>query len=106
MSPSQSSCTGAVALAALLLGIVSAVPVPAETDPGYESLFTTNNESMFGFVSEPGPVPIDLIGGSYIIPSLGQFEMGDQKVQGLFDAFGKLHRFGFNANGSMSFACK
>jgi carotenoid cleavage dioxygenase-like enzyme len=105
MSPLESQA-GAVALAALVLGIVSAVPVPAETDPGYVSLFTTNNESMSGFVSEPGPVPLELVGGSYIIPSLGQFEMGDQKVQGLFDAFGKLHRFGFNTNGSMTFVCK
>ena len=93
-------------LAALLLGIVGAVPVPAGTDLGYEQLFITNNEAVFGFVSEPGTLPLELVGGSYIIPSLGQFEMGDQKLQGLYDAFGKLHKFSFHPNGSMSFACK
>jgi len=95
-------------LLAFLVAISSSVPVPADivADPGYSNLFRTNNESWSGFVSETGPLPKALLGGSFILPCLGQYEMGAQHLQGLFDAFGKLHRFSFHPNGSMSFSCK
>jgi hypothetical protein len=43
--------------------------------------------------------------GSFILPSVSQFELGDQKFVGLLDGFGKLQRFEI-MNGQICFSTK
>mmetsp|Transcript_172230 Transcript_172230/g.552135 ORF Transcript_172230/g.552135 Transcript_172230/m.552135 type:complete len:592 (-) Transcript_172230:59-1834(-) len=64
-----------------------------EEDVGYNLLFETAHEE-FGdrrlTASHPFP---PYVKGSFVIPSLGQFEMGDRHFVGFLDSFGKLQKF-------------
>jgi len=69
-------------------------------------LFETHNKTVNSDCSaNTTALPAYLI-GDFLIPSLGQFEMGDQKIKGLFDAFGKMHRFRIYPNGTLCFTCR
>lgn len=63
----------------------------ASQDLGFAELFTTHNASV-------DEVCIDFpaasyLEGTFVLPSLGQFEMADETFTGLLDGFGKLARF-------------
>mmetsp|Transcript_89722 Transcript_89722/g.178383 ORF Transcript_89722/g.178383 Transcript_89722/m.178383 type:complete len:548 (-) Transcript_89722:47-1690(-) len=65
----------------------------ASEDVGYEGLFTTALDEFHHRCQDiQQPLPA-WASGDFIIPSLGQFEMGGQHFVGFMDAFGKLHRF-------------
>jgi len=66
---------------------------------GFNELYSTHNESVPGTCSplQEGAIP-PYIDGTFIIPSLGQFEMGKTKFNGLLDGFGKLQRFTVSHN--------
>jgi len=89
-----------MSLSWLLLALAAAV---SARDIGYTELFTSHNLSVDYCIEQP--VPNLLHGSSFIIPSLGQFEMGNTSFRGLLDGFGKLNRFTF-ANGSICFKSK
>ena len=84
----------------LILSLAAAV---SARDIGYTELFTSHNMSVDYCIEQP--VPNLLHGSSFIIPSLGQFEMGNTSFRGLLGGFGKLNRFTF-ANGSICFKSK
>ena len=73
------------------------------TDIGYDQLFVTHNES-FSQVCQDSNFP-KYIKGTFIIPSLGQFEKGGVTFQGLLDGYGKLSRFSVS-NGNICFASR
>jgi len=67
-------------------------------DAGYNSLFRTAAEEFAEqcvTLSQGFP---EYVTGDFIIPSIGQFEMGDRKFRGFLDCFGKLHRFKVDGN--------
>lgn len=75
---------------ALLMSTISALDA---VDVGFETLFHTQSDRIEGCLPFASSVPLN---GTFIIPSAAQFEMGDEKLQGLLDAYGKLHRFTFS----------
>jgi len=68
----------------------------ADTEVGYELLFKdAPDEFSDRCVSLSGsslPFP-DWAAGDFVMPSLGQFEMGQRQFVGILDSFGKLQRF-------------
>ena len=60
------------------------------SEHNYNSLFLTRNWTVS---SQCIKVPKNTITGSFVMPSLGQYEMGGTNVTAAFDAFGKLHKF-------------
>jgi len=76
----------------------------APLDIGYENLFVTQNVSIHKCIK--GPSLPSYMTGFFIISSLGQFEMKEQRLRGLFDAFGKMHRFHWTSNDTMCYTTK
>ena len=73
----------------------------------YTDIFTTNNQTAQETCVKLGGRASNVkLKGSFIIPSLGQFEMGETKFMGALDAFGKLHRFRFNGSGGVCFTAR
>ena len=70
--------------------------VYAGKDPGYIELFTTHNASMdVGCIEFASP---EWLTGTFVLPSLGQFEMKEERFTGLLDGFGKLASFSLSNN--------
>ena len=61
----------------------------------YNQLFDDHNATVVVTDAECVTLPSDvaMASGSFIMPSLGQFGMGPQSMEGALDAFGKLSRF-------------
>ena len=60
-------------------------------DLGFAELFTTHNASIDEVcIAFSAP---SYLQGTFVLPSLGQFEMAQEKFTGLLDGFGKLARF-------------
>ncbi len=92
-----SSTAPAVRLLLLLLLLLCccvshAAAGEAPPDQGYLELFVTHNVSTPRTCSPVPDLPAHL-DGTFLIPTLGQFEMGGEAFQGLLDGFGKLLRF-------------
>ena len=77
-----------------------AATVYAGEDPGFVELFATHNASMdVGCIEFSSP---EWLTGTFVLPSLGQFEMKEEKFTGLLDGFGKLASF-LLANNSLCY---
>lgn len=68
----------------------------ADTDVGFELLFKDApdefSDRCVTLSDSSLPFP-DFATGDFVVPSLGQFEMGDRQLVGILDSFGKLQRF-------------
>jgi len=84
----------AIGRALLAIGLCTPVALSNE-DVGYHRLFETANEEFDNLCvpSKGKVVPKYLQGGSFVIGSVGQQEMGDRHFVGFGDAFGKYTRF-------------
>jgi carotenoid cleavage dioxygenase-like enzyme len=80
--------------ALLAVGLCTTVAFSSE-DVGYHRLYETANDEFDNFCapSVGKAVPKYLQGGSFVIGSVGQQEMGDRHFVGFGDAFGKYTRF-------------
>ena len=88
-------------LSCLSLSLVLTVALSKTIDQGYLDLFETHNETWEETCWDTGGASIpSYVNGTFIIPALGQFEMGGYAFEGLLDPFGKLHRFTFKENGA------
>ena len=92
-------------LATVALGLsiaTTAAAVHVGVDVGYELLFSTHNETWketcYDISSSKVP---SYVKGTFIMPSLGQFELGGYAFEGLFDPFGKLSRFTFTKDSKL-----
>ena len=67
----------------------------SDIDVNYNQLFDNHNTTVEQTcVALPAAAASALpAGGRFIMPSLGQFNMGDTKMLGALDAFGKLSSF-------------
>ena len=75
----------------------------AHTRNRYTQLFTTANETHEMACYPAANLPKSLV-GSFIIPSVAQFEVGEQQFQGILDGFGKVQRFVLRGdNGTVCF---
>ena len=65
---------------------------------GYARLFSTSTETIEKRQCIAKLVDqLQFLNGSFILPSISQYEMGDQFFQGTFDAYGKIQRFDFSS---------
>lgn len=95
----------AVVLLALRLGVAAGAAATAARaattalDEGYEALFTSYTENT-PRTCQGLPASLSGLGissGSFIIPSVAEFELGDNAFQSVLDGYGKLHKFDFDA---------
>jgi len=67
--------------------------IGAEDDVGYNLLYETAAEEFEDLnIKALRPFP-HYVRGDFVIPSVGQFEMGGRKFVGFLDSFGKLQKF-------------
>lgn len=66
----------------------------AANDAGYEVLFETYTEPE-NFCSKLGKSGSLNLEGTFVLPSVAQFEMGGNAFTSVLDGFGKLHAFSF-----------
>jgi hypothetical protein len=71
----------------------------AAPQDGFAAMFHTNNATVAEVCS---PFASEL-NGTWIMPSAAQFSMGEYKMQGLLDGFGKYQRFTIS-HGQLCFA--
>lgn len=87
--------TAAALVAVVATSLLATRAVCAASDVGWDELYVTHNvsfpETCFPLESS---TPSSLQ-GTFLLPSLGQFEMAGQSFQGLLDPYGKLSRFTF-----------
>lgn len=83
-----------------------------EPDAGYENLFVSANATIerncisISSTSSTSALPAYLQ-GSFLIPTVAQFEMGGQRLEGVLDGFGKLNRFDVDgARGEVCFQAR
>lgn len=76
--------------------------VSGNPDIGYDELYVTHNSTV-PVTCSTASLPSSLV-GTFILPSLGQFEMVEE-FQGLLDGYGKLSRFTMS-NGELCFASR
>eukprot|EP00929_Paragymnodinium_shiwhaense_P001204 TRINITY_DN101425_c0_g1_i1.p1 TRINITY_DN101425_c0_g1~~TRINITY_DN101425_c0_g1_i1.p1 ORF type:complete len:531 (-),score=89.69 TRINITY_DN101425_c0_g1_i1:487-2079(-) len=77
----------------------AAAVATADADLGWEALFESQlDEFEDRCVSVEGDALPKWVAGDFIIPSVGQFEMGGRKFVSYGDAFGKYHRFGIQGD--------
>lgn len=65
-------------------------------DVGFEKLFEDHNETVSSCFDVDLPT---YMAGTFILPSLGQFGMGDRQFVGSLDPYGKFNRFTMSNNG-------
>jgi carlactone synthase/all-trans-10'-apo-beta-carotenal 13,14-cleaving dioxygenase len=83
-----------LALAAAVAADVAPPQGTEDEDVGYNLLFQTAADEFSSRCVQLKTASIPAWAeGDLIIPSVGQFEMGDRSFVGFGDAFGKLHRF-------------
>jgi len=86
----------------LLILALCAIPLAvcgAELDENYEILFNSFPATIPRTCSSLSP-SVEALGlsGSFILPSVAQFELGGTEFVSVLDGFGKLHRFEFDKN--------
>lgn len=67
-----------------------------QLDEGYNTLYETYDQKIDRTCS-PLSQKMNFQHGTWIIPSVGEFELGDNKFTSVLDGFGKLHKFEFTA---------
>lgn len=75
------------------------------SDTGYEKIWTVTSNENIQETCFPLDKALQWMNGSFLIPSVAQFELGDQEFTGSLDGFGKWHRFEFSNQG-MCFQCR
>lgn len=94
--PGFTTCKMLQMFAALAFGRF--VAAAAIADEGYELLFTSFTEEIPRSCHGFSPVLSTLgLTGTFIIPSVSQFELGDNAFQSVLDGYGKLHKFDFDS---------
>ena len=88
-------------LAVALAAIAALASAAGRADEGYENLFLSFANEV-PRVCVPCPSCPRFLQGSFVLPSVAQFELGAQVFTGMLDGFGKLHRFEVN-NGNACF---
>ena len=90
-----------------LLSAVAGFSAPRSIDTQYNELFRGYNTTVDSRVSACVDIPraADIADGSFIMPSLGQFNMGPMSLNGALDAYGKLSRFTISG-GRVCFAAR
>ena len=84
--------------------VLAALPLAvAHSDVGFENLFVSNAAEIER-TCQSMSVP-SYVRGSFILPSVSEFEVGEQKFVGLLDGFGKLQKFEFS-DGQLCFKAK
>jgi len=82
------------------LGLRAAASSSTEAgdDVGYNLLFKTAPEEfdkLSATASKPFPAYVK---GDFVMPSIGQFEMGERKFVGFLDCFGKMQKFSIDGD--------
>ena len=81
---------------ALSFAAVSTAGVGSETRVGFNLLYSTHNETWDETCHDISSAKVPAyVKGTFLLPSLGQFELGGYSFEGIFDPFGKLARFTF-----------
>mmetsp|Transcript_56140 Transcript_56140/g.114791 ORF Transcript_56140/g.114791 Transcript_56140/m.114791 type:complete len:520 (-) Transcript_56140:238-1797(-) len=91
-----------------LLVIFGAIAVPgvlAYSDVGYEKVWSVTSTENVEETCVPLHKSLSWLNGSYLLPSVAQFEIGEQSFAGSLDGYGKWHRFEFSDQG-MCFQCR
>ena len=88
-------------LVALQIGSRAEVPL----DQGYEIMFTSYPENIPRICVPLGASAALGLSGSFILPSVAQFELNGAEFVSVLDGFGKLHKFEFT-DGQMCFQSK
>ena len=85
---------------ATLLLVLYYVQLSLCQDTGYETLFTTydTNIPQTCFPLSSNTLPFEE--GSFIIPSVAKFELGNHNFTSVLDGFGKFHKFTFKSGTS------
>jgi carotenoid cleavage dioxygenase-like enzyme len=71
---------------------LSSTPMNVVADAGYNLLYTSNNLTVERTCMSMKGLP-HYLNGTWLIPSVGQFEMGEYSLGGLLDGFGKFNKF-------------
>mmetsp|Transcript_67544 Transcript_67544/g.121760 ORF Transcript_67544/g.121760 Transcript_67544/m.121760 type:complete len:574 (-) Transcript_67544:58-1779(-) len=87
------------ARASSCLQLTASAAARVEDDVGYNLLFESAGEEFANRSMTPsfGAFP-EYVKGDFVIPSIGQFEMGNRKFVGFLDCFGKMQRFRIDGN--------
>jgi len=90
-------CRQSVAVLAVLLAFTGAVSSSTSDDVGYERMFETWSNEVDATCYDVDTNLPAWLNGSWILPTVGQFELGGRAFTSILDAFGKLHRFQFSS---------
>ena len=86
-------------LSALLCFSAMARTTSAETDVGYDLLFTSAPEEFTDLcMNVSGQSFPEWAAGNFVISSIGLLELGDRRFEGVLDSFGKMHSFRLDKN--------